>query len=60
MNTEPLKQPDEQAAPADGDYVPYGFGHPAHKPDPDAKYGFDLRECRPLPIDRERRWRVPG
>ena len=28
---------------------PYGFGRPAHRPDPDAKYGFDPDPNRALP-----------
>ena len=50
----------EDVDPADGDYVPYGFGHPAHKPDPEAKYGFEESERRVLPVKPERRWRVTG
>lgn len=50
----------EQPEPAIGDYVPYGFGHPAHRPDPHATYVFEERDRRPLPIKPERRWRVPG
>lgn len=58
MATEPL-QPNEPE-PADADYVPYGFGHPAHKPDPNAKYGFEQDQHRPLPVKPDRRWRVSG
>jgi hypothetical protein len=28
---------------------PYGFGRPAHRPDPDAKYGFEPDPNRALP-----------
>lgn len=41
----------------DGDgRVPYGYGHRAHRPDPDARYGFDpgppriLPSARPAPV----------
>ncbi len=40
--------------------VQYGFGHPAHRPDPAAAYGFDAGKWRTLPTDVRRRWRVPG
>jgi hypothetical protein len=54
--TVPPKQDDQ----ADGDYVPYGFGHPAHLPDPNATYGFDPQPERLLPVKPEKRWRLPG
>jgi hypothetical protein len=39
--------PDRQKA---GDFRgPYGFGRPAHRPDPDAKYGFEPDPNRALP-----------
>lgn len=44
----------------EGDYIPYGFGHPAHKPDPNARYGFESGNWRVLPVKDDRRWRVPG
>jgi hypothetical protein len=28
---------------------PYGFGRPAHRPDPDARYGFEPDPNRALP-----------
>jgi len=37
-----------------------GYGHRAHSPDPAARYGFCPGEPRVLPVDRKRRWRVPG
>lgn len=59
MNTEP-EQEDPASESAEGDYVPYGFGHPAHKPDPNARYGFEPGETRLLPVEPSRRWKVPG
>jgi hypothetical protein len=37
------REPPQDAAPkAGGDFRgPYGFGRRAHRPDPNAKYGFD-------------------
>ena len=38
----------------------YGYGHPAHRPDPNATYVFDPGPYRLLPIRPDRRWRTPG
>lgn len=59
MTTEKDKQTDHEM-PADGDYAPYGFGHPAHLPDPNAKYAFEPDVRRVLPLKPDKRWRVPG
>ena len=37
-----------------------GYGHPAHKPDPDATYAFEPGQWRVLPVRKDKRWRVPG
>ena len=43
---------------AEGDFSgPFGFGHPAHKPDPSATYTFRPGAGRPLPVDARKRWR---
>jgi hypothetical protein len=35
-------------AQSDGDFRgPYGFGHRAHRPDPQARYGFDTPPPKP-------------
>ncbi len=34
-----------------------GYGHRAHQPDPNAKYGFESPRIRPLPVDPKDRWR---
>jgi hypothetical protein len=39
---------------------PYGYGHRAHKPDPTASYVFQPGPPRTLPVEKRRRWRVPG
>ena len=36
-----------------------GYGHPAHKPDPDATYAFEPGQWRVLPVRKDKRWRVP-
>jgi hypothetical protein len=46
-------------APRD-DLPAYGFGHPAHRPDPEASYGFAPGPQRTLPLNPRRRWRLPG
>lgn len=48
------------SVPLDGDYAPFGYGHPAHLPDPHAQYGFEPGRIRLLPVKRDRRWRVTG
>jgi hypothetical protein len=53
-------KPEERQDSIEGDNLPYGYGHPAHKPDPNAKYGFEPGDWRPLRIGATRRWRVPG
>jgi hypothetical protein len=37
-----------------------GYGHPAHRPDPNATYRFEPGPRRTLPVDPRRRWRLPG
>jgi hypothetical protein len=37
-----------------------GYGHRAHRPDPEARYGFGPGEPRLLPVEERLRWRVPG
>lgn len=37
--------------------VPYGYGHPAHRPDPDARYEFKPEISRVLPVNAKIRWR---
>jgi len=50
--------PLSNAPPAEGDFGgPFGFGHPAHKPDPSATYTFRSGAVRPLPVDARQRWR---
>ena len=44
----------------DGGVPDYGYGHPAHRPDPNATYVFDPGPYRLLPVRRDRRWRTPG
>ena len=42
----------------DGDASgPFGFGRPAHKPDPEATYTFDPGPPRTMPIKAKNRWR---
>jgi hypothetical protein len=36
---------------------PYGFGRPAHKPDPSATYVFRPHMTRVLPVKERTRWR---
>jgi len=36
---------------------PYGYGHPAHRPDPSGHYRFEPRSVRPLPANPRIRWR---
>lgn len=33
----------------------FGYGHPAHRPDPSAAYGFNPGPARTLPVRRDRR-----
>lgn len=52
----------DRPAPADqavsGDFGgAYGYGHPAHRPDPDARYSFNPNSLRVLPVDKRSRWR---
>jgi len=43
---------------ADGDYGgPFGYGHPAHRPDPSAIYSFRRWVVRLLPVEARKRWR---
>lgn len=46
--------------PAGPDAAATGYGHRAHSPDPAARYGFAPGEPRLLPVEKKRRWRVPG
>lgn len=36
---------------------PYGYGRPAHRPDPSGHYRFEPRSVRPLPANPRIRWR---
>lgn len=47
----PPQKPDEQK------HIEEGYGHPAHRPDPTAKYGFDPGPRRTLAVDPRKRWR---
>ncbi|MBB6411538.1 hypothetical protein [Mesorhizobium sangaii] len=43
---------------AEGDFGGrFGYGHPAHRPDPFATYTFSAGAVRPLPVDSKKRWR---
>lgn len=44
----------------DADILAYGYGHPAHRPDPHATYVFQPGPPRTLPLNARRRWRLPG
>lgn len=57
-DSEKRDQPQEEAA-AQSDRT-LGYGHKAHSPDPDAKYGFDPGPNRLLPRTEDKRWRVTG
>ena len=47
--------------PAEGDLSgDYGYGRPAHVPDPDGAYVFHPDETRVLPKDKRIRWKVSG
>lgn len=49
----PPRKPEPQ-----GDFGgPYGYGHPAHRPDPAASYGFRRNLMRLLPVKPTERWR---
>jgi hypothetical protein len=46
LSGDPPNRSDREGA---GDFRgPYGFGRPAHRPDPDAKYGFEPDPTRAL------------
>jgi hypothetical protein len=55
----PVYDPEVPVTGADGDFRgSYGYGHRAHKPDPDARYGFEPDTVvRPLPVKARNRWR---
>ena len=56
----PEKQLDEQPLGdrAEGDFRgKYGYGRPAHKPDPAATYVFRPESSRVLPVKAGSRWR---
>jgi hypothetical protein len=38
----------------------YGYGHPAHRPDPDGTYAFKPGVRRVLPVRSDKRWHVTG
>ena len=60
-NEDHVADPSAEPQQADGESVGlFGYGHRAHKPDPDASYGFEPGPKRILPADQKRRWRVPG
>ncbi|MGN6582462.1 MAG: hypothetical protein ACTHJV_02025 [Rhizobiaceae bacterium] len=49
---------DSDAVDASGDFRgPYGYGRPAHRPDPSGHYHFEPRAVRPLPANPKIRWR---
>jgi hypothetical protein len=57
-------EPDADALPetgdldAEGDFRgPYGYGRPAHRPDPSGHYRFEPHAVRPLPANPKIRWR---
>ena len=51
----PRRQDDRKAL---GDFGgSFGYGRPAHKPDPQARYGFKMEQSRVLPVRKESRWR---
>ncbi|MBN9079109.1 MAG: hypothetical protein BGN87_19465 [Rhizobiales bacterium 65-79] len=54
----PVYDPEATAAGPSGDFRGrYGYGHRAHKADPDASYGFEPDGVRPLPVRTRSRWR---
>jgi hypothetical protein len=54
----PVYDPEVPATDARGDFRGgYGYGRRAHKPDPDARYGFEPEGVRPLPARKRSRWR---
>ena len=54
----PVQPAQTDLAPGEGDFGgAYGYGHPAHKPDPDASYVFDPGPPRTMPVKPEKRWR---
>ena len=54
----PVYDPEAPRSGASGDFRGgYGYGHRAHKPDPDARYGFEPQGVRPLPVKARNRWR---
>jgi hypothetical protein len=54
----PVYDPEAGISGPDGDFRgSYGYGHRAHKPDPDARYGFEPNGTRPLPVKARNRWR---
>ncbi|WP_311029477.1 hypothetical protein [Mesorhizobium koreense] len=54
----PVYDPEVPASGPRGDFRGgYGYGHRAHKPDPDARYGFEPQGVRPLPVKTRSRWR---
>jgi len=54
----PVYDPEAPGSGASGDFRGgYGYGHRAHKPDPDARYGFEPQGVRPLPVKARNRWR---
>lgn len=64
--SEPTASPGEiekaaEHQPAEGDLSgPYGYGRPAHVPDPGASYAFRPDDTRILPRNRKMRWKVSG
>lgn len=54
----PVYDPEVPASGPSGDFRGrYGYGHRAHKPDPEARYGFEPEGVRPLPVKTRSRWR---
>lgn len=58
----PTQSSEENAlfAQPDAYVLAYGYGHPAHRPDPCATYVFHPGPPRTLPLNPRRRWRLPG
>lgn len=54
------KEADETPSTANRPAPRIGYGHRAHCPDPNAKYGFDPGAPRIIPHDKSKRWKVTG
>jgi hypothetical protein len=50
--------PEAEKNETEGDFGgPYGYGRPAHRPDPSGHYRFEPDAVRPLPANPRIRWR---